>query len=297
MNYVLTAAIGLFFTVSIWMGRITLDASYQAMTVWWTVLVPSLLIPTVCLRMMRSYHVIDVWLSRLPDLTWLRINANTYCYLIWGWLLGFPNFAVILDEDVCQGRLDEASAKRLLLSISSCTIPFAVLTLGVAQLDDLAKGCLLWLVQLLSNVILLVATRQIPLHAVAPRSATPAFIPTLKHHIAAVGTTLFYIGGYMLICMVALDYAAPVLPHAWLVQLAPIVEFSSGLLRAIPVWIQTPLALPLISAGLGFGGLCVHAQNYAFLQHIRLPYRQYLCARSFQAVLCFLLMMLLQFLL
>jgi hypothetical protein len=106
-----------------------------------------------------------------------------------------------------------------------------------------------------------------------------------KEHMIKVGISLFFIGGYILICQVIFH----LLPQTDITPfLAYILEFSSGVfsLATQPSTYQ----LPYIAALLGFGGICLHLQTLSSLDKIKIRYTIYLAYRILQAILMFLFM-------
>ena len=273
----------LFFTF--YNGSFTISASKQALQIWAEILVPSLFFPTLCIRILMEYLSFEFLKTPI-------FNIYSSRYLIIGWLLGYPNYAIYLEEACANGNISSEACTRLLYSISCCSMPFLFLTIGHQLFQNTNISFLFFLSLFISNLLLLFLTRKQPIYAPPFQLPKQSFFTICRHHLLATAQSLFFIGGYILICYVlmAIFPQNPLTPI-----LSILIEFSSG--TFILAKTTSLYQLPLISALLAFAGFCVHLQTFSTFHHIKIRYAPYLAYRILQSLFVFILVFLFQFLL
>ena len=283
MKYVLSLLLGIIIICSLIYGSTTINISKQALTIWVEVLIPSLFFPTVMLRLFMEY--LPFQLNTRPI-----FNIYSYRYILLGFLLGYPNFAIYLDDECQKGRISPSEATRLIYCVSSCSLPFLLITIGSSLFQNIRIGILLLISYLFSTCILFILTQKQPIYSYHYHKSKVSFMKLCKEHMIKVGMSLFFIGGYILICQVIFH----LLPNTFITPfLSYILEFSSGVFTLAT---QTSnYQLPCISAILGFGGICLHLQTFSSLDKIKIRYTHYLAYRILQAILMFLFVLFMQF--
>lgn len=278
MKYLLSLLLGIIIILSLLHGTNTINISKQALTIWMEVLIPSLFFPTIMLRLFMEYFPFQ--LNTKPI-----FNIYSFRYIFLGFLLGYPNFAIYLEDECQKGKIAPLEASRLIYSVSSCSLPFLLMTIGSSLFHNIKIGIFLFISYLFSTCILLILTKKQPIHPYHYHKTTTTFMKLCKEHMVKVGISLFFIGGYILICQVIFH----LLPATFVTPfLAYILEFSSGVFSLAA---QTyNYQLPCIAAVLGFGGICLHLQTLSSLDKIKIRYTIYLAYRILQAILMFLFM-------
>lgn len=276
---------------SLYHAEQTIQISQQALTIWIEKLIPSLFFPTFCIRMLYDYRFFHALFSRLSFPSIWNIDSKRYPDIFVGWLIGFPNYAVLLEEAHQQNRMNETTSIRLLSCISCSALPFLWLTIGIGIFQSRGIALQLWFVQILSNLVLLYMTRHSAIQASTNILPAVSFMKLTQKHLYSTALTMFYIGGYILIVQVSIA----LLPLAYLRPFLQIIsEFASGSFYLSRI-IKAPLLLPSIGALIGFGGLSVHLQTFSLIPSIQISYVRYFIFRTLQAILVFLFLLLMQF--
>ncbi|MDD6468171.1 MAG: hypothetical protein PUF50_08340 [Erysipelotrichaceae bacterium] len=287
-RYVFLLLVILFF--SLFQAETTIQTTHLSLNIWVEKLIPSLFFPTFCIRILAEYrifHIIFNWLH-LPSI-W-NMDSKWYPELFIGWIIGFPNFAIRLEEAHQQNKITNTACVRLLSSISICAFPFLWMTIGVELYGNWHIGFLLWIILISSNLFLLFLTKDIPLVAPIETNPSVSWIIVIQKHLLSTALTLFYIGGYILIIQISIS----LLPLFSLKPFAFVIsEFASGTFYLFHT-LEAPLQLPFIGALIAFGGLCVHLQTFSSISSISISYRKYLIFRLIQALYVFLVLLLMQ---
>ena len=103
MKYLLSLLLGIIIILSLLHGTNTMNISKQALTIWMEVLIPSLFFPTVMLRLFMEY--LPLQLNTKPI-----FNIYSYRYILLGFLLGYPNFAIYVEDECEKGRISPSEA-------------------------------------------------------------------------------------------------------------------------------------------------------------------------------------------
>ncbi|MBQ4037534.1 MAG: hypothetical protein IJC84_05340 [Clostridia bacterium] len=190
-----------------------------------------------------------------------------YCL---GLLCGFPAGAQQVAELYSAGRIEKKQAERLLFFSNNCSLPFLFALLG-------RRGLLLFFLQLILTLPFLICTvlkrKDLPRRETSPLSLSAALTGSLRK----AGETLVYV----CTCIVFFTFW-----RCWLCTvLRPTGAWESGLRLFLEltggVTAQTGITLPLLAAGVGFGGMSVHLQTAGLLSDARLSCKSHLLGKCF----------------
>lgn len=269
-------------------GSLVQKQVQQALTIWWNILLPGMLVPMIWIRFIHARHGFDAlslkWFNRL-----FHLSHNGFAYVICALLLGFPGGAMFLDEACGKRQLDNVGARRLIVCCCFATPGFVILSLGASLYGSLTIGWKLYLIQLASGLLLLFFTRHTPV-CITPRTTKPpAYFFALSTAIRQSGMAMFWIGAYLLLFLSLFAILSQLLPSFLALPFQLLGEFSSGCLQLAQSACSPRLQLIATCGLLGFGGLCVHLQILSSLRHVALSYRTFLCFRLLQAAIAMLL--------
>ena len=239
MNYIYSISLIYLLYALLFHNQIIFTSSQYAIQLWLETLIPSLFFPTLMIRLLFDY---------LPNFP-LR-------YPLIGMLLGYPNFAIYLEQ---QHQLSTTECKKLLYSMNSCSLPFLCITIGQqlpSILHTLSLLCVLILSQLLPYILL-------KPKIILPISNTKEPLLTRsRKHMYTLAQSFFLMGGYILIIHVLFA----LLPLPTFLKL--FMEFSSGCFYVL----QHHASLPLLGAIIAFGSFSIHLQTLSSLQNIKIQY-------------------------
>lgn len=278
----------LLFSCILYFGSLTFEASTLGLTIWFEKLVPSLLVAMVIIRMLDEQGALQS-LSRLC-FGWVQpifhISSEAFSLVVASFFLGSPAGQILIDDYVKDERLTLEQGKRLGYCVNVSTPSFILITCGAVYLQSFRYGLMIWLGQFLAVLILLFLTRNTSISLA--RSSTyqqPNLFTSLRRGMTSAGTSLYFIGAYLIFSLVLLNLACMILPASWTLPLQCISEFSLGANNIAALSLSIPTKTILIGLILGFSSFSVHLQVLSLTPHLELSYPRYLLFRFFQTCL------------
>lgn len=265
-------------------GNTSISLSKQALTLWFENLVPSMFVTMVIIRLLYKQHMLQAlfptWFCQL-----FGLDQQAMALVISSMLLGFPNGSAFIEEAYQQDQITQASANRLFLICCFPTPAFVILSCGAQLYHAVKLGLFLYLSQLLYGFLCLFFTRR---HKVASvliqKKETSTFMKDLSSALLESGTSLFLIGGYLMLFMSITGILFSFLPEGLRFPLQICAEFSSGTFL-IQQHFSYPLSLLLTCVLFGFGGFCVHLQIFSMCPTCKTSYGKFFLARLLQSIL------------
>lgn len=275
MNYLSPICILYLLYVMLFHSQTIIQISQSTIDLWIHTLIPSLFLPTLFLR---------VIFDDFPNIKTNFLNIYNFRYILIGWLFGYPNFAIYLEEQCQQGHISSESCKRLLYCINICSLPFLFVTIGHHLI--IQDTILLCTSIIFSNICLLLITKNIRIDS-NYKNYHQKLVYKIKTHLFKTLSSLFLMGGYILICYSLFAFIPKIALINWF------LEFSSGCLQVLqqPSYFQ----LPLLGSIISFGSISIHLQIFSSLETIKIRYTNYLMYRIFQSMITFLTILFIQF--
>lgn len=272
----------------LYFGSVTYEASCQALAIWFEKLVPSLFAGMVIIRILDEQGILSA-LSRTL-FGWseavFRIAPDAFSLVIASFFLGSPAGQILIDDYVGQGKLSPKEGQRLAMCVTVSTPSFILITCGSVLLQSFRHGLMLWLAEFLAVMILLYGTRRTPVSLTLNRSDhRPGLFDSLRSGVVQAGTSLYFIGAYLLLTLVLLNLIKMKLPADWLLPVQCVTEFSLGTNNLSLLPVSVGLRAFLMSLVLGFASFSVHLQVMSLTPHLKLSYIPYFLMRVLQALL------------
>lgn len=255
----------------------------RAMQVWCASVAPALF-PFLALMPMLTGREACSFYRRIfgKAMRLLGLSGEAAPAVLIGMLAGSPGGAIAARQVAQQTGMQRREACRLALAVCGMSPAYLVIAVGQGLLGSARLGWQLAGIQLLVQLILLVCLRGIrladdeaaippPDYAVQPR--------TLWHAVESV----LSICGYMVLFGSATQAAASFVGDGAARALLAVCDAPSGL--AAIAAMDGGLRLVLIGLVVGFGGLCIAAQNLDALRPLGVKPAQYLCVRVISALL------------
>lgn len=199
--------------------------------------------------------------------------------LVIGMISGSPGGALAVRRVAGQAGLQKGEAKRLALALCGLSPAYLVLGVGQSIYGSTALGTRLVLIQLATQFGLLfllrgIGNRDEELVSALPEDADRAPIRAAVENVLAVcGYMVFFSA----ICCVAASFTGQRTGAALLL----LSDLPSGLAE-LAHW-EFPGKLLLQGAAIGFGGLCIAAQNLDALRPLGVTPREYFATRGVAA--------------
>lgn len=209
-----------------------------------------------------------------------NMNSTAFMLALFSFMLGNPSGPYSVHQQYLDHHLQAKQAKRLINCISCASLPFMSMTLSIFYNQKIA--IFLYLIQILTNLILLYSSRKTPIYLVSNQQ-TLSFFEAFNRALMHTFKTMLLILGTLIVvnqmkCLVILYF--PMLELA--AQM--LIEFSSGILFVSNHF--TSLIFPTLI--LSFGGFCAHFQILGVCDEI--DYLEYLGMRVFHVFLSLLLL-------
>lgn len=266
-------------------GSKAVAISRQSLTLWFENLVPSMFVSMVLLRLLYKQQSLQ---GLFPSF-FCRIfglDQHAMALVISSMLLGFPSGSQFIEEAYQANEIDQSAVRRLFPICCFPTPGFVILSCGEGIFHSLPIGFLLYLSQILYGFISLWCTRK---HVITYRiSHSPKTNPLMKDFGSSMlesGTSLFMIGGYLMIFMSLSGILFSFLPATLRFPLSIIAEFSSGTFLIQQTGLSLYPSLIATCALLGFGGFCVHMQIYSLCETSKTSYSSFFRYRLIQCIL------------
>lgn len=259
----------------------SVSGARSAMLLWCTSVAPSLfpflaLLPVLTgAEARRAYQrLLGGAMRRLFDLPGSAAPA-----VVIGMIAGSPGGALAVRSTATGGELSSADAKRLALALTGLSPAYLVLGVGHGLLGSAALGWRLAAVQAFVQITLLTCLRGIPF---IEEKISTAQLDRPGGMSAAVENVLC-ICGYMVVFGATAAVLADLLGALPGTLLLLAADLPGGLARLFQTTL--PCRDLLGCAAIGFGGLCIGAQNLDALRSIGVTAREYFCTRGIAAAL------------
>lgn len=199
-----------------------------------------------------------------------------------GMLAGSPGGAIAVRRVACQAGMKRQDACRLALAVCGMSPAYLVIGVGGGLLGSSALGWQLAGMQCAVQLTLLICLRGFRLAGDEPLEAASGE-EMQSSDIRQAVESMLAVCGYMVIFGSVSAAIASFTGNAAGTALLAACDAPGGL-AALSQW-SSRLRLPVMSAVVGFGGLCIAAQNLDVLRTLGARTGQYLCVRGIAALL------------
>ncbi len=280
-NFLILFCLILFFSNASAIGNL----SSEVLNFWFTQLVPSMFLSIFLIHKCSETSFFSFLSKPFRFLCpILNMDPQSLSFVFACLFIGCPSNVILINQAYQKKRLTQAMALRLLLCTPVATVSFLIMSAGAQMLQSTAAGFVLWLIQLLASFFLLWLTRSISLQMNPIDGSASQKKHPLQGALFQTGSTLFLIGGYLLLFQTIFFLIEPFVPQILRPLIRVLSEFSYGC-HLIASSFPFPQAFVMISCLSGFNGFCVQFQALS-MSELALPLQHYLLFRLFQALLC-----------
>lgn len=303
------------------------QASLQGLKLWWNLVFPALLPFLILSEMLTASgfaHGLGVLLE--PLMRHIFRLPGTGGWTLWlGLTTGFPGGAQGVLQLHKQGSLSDKEAGRLAALVHFGSPVTLLIVVGVAFLHSPAAGYGLLAVHWLSGLLagftatLMRGSPKIPeecSHTEEPNRKSPykrvlyaasearlqdgrSFGKLLGDSVGSSVQSLMIVGGYMIMFAVVISIVQGLFPELPATLTAGLMEINLGARTlseasiAAPSGAKEQLSLALLSAALGWSGLCAHLQIMTILKTAQIRFLPFAAVRLLHGLYAFLLTLLL----
>lgn len=298
--------------------NLCLQAAQDGLLLWFNKVLPSLLPFMIFINILVSLDGLQTFISYCTPFSrrfWHLPGESFFAFLI-GLIAGYPMGAKVVKSLYIDHKISKEEAECTLCFCNNCGPLFIIGTVGTAMLSQTHLGYFLFLIHILSACIMsILITHHLPPtshtphlshHSLIP-STQPNFFRLLNLGVMNAMDTIVCVGGYIILFSVisALLTQTPFVQQL-LVRftsnsniclfirgiLSSCLELSNGTYVVSQLPIST-YSLALLSAAIGFGGVCVYFQTLFVLEDTPFNTTSFFISKCIQGCLSFALTLLL----
>lgn len=254
-----------------------LNSAQQAMRLWYASVAPAVFPFLALMPMLTGREACAAYnaaFGRIMQPVFHLPGAAAQAVLI-AMLAGSPGGAVAIRRIASEAGISRSQIKRLAMCVCGISPAYLILGVGASLHGSATYGVRLALIQLAVQLVMLFASRKMEDSEDVP---VPELTEIRNSGIQSAVLTTLGICGYMMLFGVLAGILSDLAGNAAGRFLLVVMDLPSGL-AALP-----PDAVPVVTgAAIGFGGLCIAAQNMAALGNI--GWTEYLRGRCLSSVL------------
>lgn len=255
----------------------------RAMRIWCTSVAPALFPFLALMPMLTGGEACSFYRRAFGGvMRLLGLPGEAAPAVLVGMIAGSPGGAIAARRVALQAGMKRQDAYRLALAVCGMNPAYLVIGVGQGLLDSAALGWRLVGIQLCVQLILLLRLQGIRFADDEPlvaQSEEGLENTGLRQAVESV----LVVCGYMVVFGSATAAAASLIGDAAGTALLAVCD-APGALAAISQ-MEGTLKLPMMSAVVGFGGLCIAAQNVDALRPLGIKMKEYIGVRAVAALL------------
>ncbi|MBE6025129.1 MAG: hypothetical protein E7231_18465 [Cellulosilyticum sp.] len=311
---ILTTGLLLLMLLLLCFPNLCLQAAQSGLLLWFNKVLPSLLPFIIFINILVPLNGLQgfiSWCTPLSRCIWHLPGESFFAFII-GLIAGYPMGAKIIKSFYIEHKLTKEEAERSLCFCNNCGPLFIIGTIGTAMLSKTSIGYFLLFIHILSACIMsFLITRGLSntFSTTSKQSlsnTTPSLFSLFNLAISNSMDTIVCVGGYIIFFSVILSLftQTPLASH-FLTFLFPkdtdyiiikgifssCLELSNGAytLSTLPI---SAYSLALLSAAIGFGGICVYFQSLFVLEDSPFDTKPFFLSKCIQGFLSFALTLL-----
>lgn len=293
---------------------ICIYAAKEGLLLWFNKILPSLLPFIVLINVLSGIDVmkdISTLANPLTQKVWHLPGSSLFAFIM-GFIAGYPMGAKMTRQLLDQHIISPHEAQKTLCFSNNCGPLFIVGTVGTLMLNNTSIGYFLLFIHMLSALLISIifASYKLPPSSRKQKlipSSGPAFTnfsSLLNSAVTNAMDTIVHIGGYIIFFSVI----AHIINHSpfmlYILQsdlisnlpdlmimgsITGLLELSNGSSMISSNVTPSLYPIALLSALIGFGGLCVHFQTSYVLGDCHFSLFPYILAKGMQGILSFIL--------
>ncbi|MBE7028112.1 MAG: hypothetical protein E7407_03650 [Ruminococcaceae bacterium] len=213
-----------------------------------------------------------------------------------GIISGYPSGAKAICELTRSGALQKEESERLLPYCNNSGPLFIIGTIGLGMFRNIKAGMLLYIIHIISAIITGISLRFLSVSKTKTKNTLYKTVPLHENYGAAFSHSIKEsVSTILSVCGFIVFFSSITAPFLSLLGknmtgniLMGIAEITGGILE-ISQNCDINTALPVISALLGFGGICVTLQVMGIVKTESLSMKPYILGKLFQSAISFIL--------
>ncbi len=264
--------------------REAVEGAQRAMRMWYQgvapamlpflVLMPMITAPEACIAYRKIFSGIMHRLFHLPGTAAPAVIAAM--------ISGSPGGAAIIYEMKSAGEISDSDAARIALAVSGVSPAWLVLGVGCGMLGSKAAGLKLAAVQAAVQLFLLKLLEKVKIETV--REIRQLQRVSQGRPMWSAAETVISVCGYMAVFGAYGNVLSSFIGEKAGIVMMSVLDLPSG--AGMIAGKNFPGQMAALGAAVGFGGICIAAQNMERIRNFGIGWREYLTVRVSAAAVC-----------
>lgn len=210
----------------------------------------------------------------------LKLPPSAVCAVFFGLIGGYPTGAILTEQLLEHGEIDNYTARRLLRFNFCGGIAFIITAVGTVRLNSTKTGVVIYIINLLSSIIICLIESLFEKKQPHKKQKTPkqSFSSALVNSVEVSTKSIAIMCGY--ITFFSALSGLFTLPK----PILPLIEITNGVFSAKQI-----ISLPYLCFFLCFGGLCIHFQLFGIIKKADMSYFDFFIHRLAGGVISYFL--------
>lgn len=290
-RYLFTAMIGLAVVIMILDSSVAFQGAEEGLQLCVQTVIPSLFPLMFLMTIMVSLPEVNhfPFCKRIGKLFHIPEGCETI--LLTGLLGGYPLGAVCVGQAVSEGRLSSGMGSRMIVFCNAAG-PAFIFGIAAGLFEQRWIGFLLWGIQILSCLYIsgiMASQDEVSFWATSPPAVS--FSKAMSGSIKSISMICGWIIMMRILIAILEQHILYALPLTFRIFIRGVLELSNGCISLYEVS-QPDLRFLVVSAFLGFGGLCVALQSCSAAKSVSA--KRYLPGKLLQGIVSFLMALIVQ---
>lgn len=245
------------------------------------IIIPSLL-PILILTNTAIKSEVSTFFEFLltPIAKLLNFPPSAMCAIIFGLIGGYPTGALLTEQLIEHGAIDEHTAKRMLRFNFCGGVAFIITAVGTIKLNSTKTGIVIYIINLLSSLIICFA------ESLFEKSQSYKNTKMIKQNFstALVSSVEISTKSIAVMCGYITFFSALSGLFNTPKTIMPIIEITNGIFSA-----KQNIPIPYLCFFLCFGGFCIHFQLFGIIKKANMNYFDFFIHRLAGGVISYFL--------
>lgn len=193
----------------------------------------------------------------------LKLPPTAVCAVFFGLIGGYPTGAILTEQLLEHGEIDDYTARRLLRFNFCGGIAFIITAVGTVRLNSTKTGIVIYIINLLSSIIICLIESLFEKEQPHKKQKTTkeSFSNALVNSVEVSTKSIAIMCGYITFFSALSGLFTIPKP------ILPLIEITNGVFSAKQI-----ISLPYLCFFLCFGGLCIHFQLFGIIKKADMHY-------------------------
>ena len=210
----------------------------------------------------------------------LKLPSTAVCAVFFGLIGGYPTGAILTEQLLEHGEIDDYTARRLLRFNFCGGIAFIITAVGTIRLNSTKTGVVIYIINLLSSIIICLIESLFEKKQPHKKQTTTkqSFSNALVNSVEVSTKSIAIMCGYITFFSALSGLFTIPKP------ILPLIEITNGVFSAKQI-----ISLPYLCFFLCFGGLCIHFQLFGIIKKADMHYFDFFIHRLAGGVISYFL--------